>query len=55
MNDDNKDNVWELMAKHIEDHLGYYGLEFQDKFLDMKEQAEDLGLCPQEKDDKGRY
>ena len=50
-----KINVWELMKDHIENHLGYYGLEFQDKFLDMKEQAEDLGLCPQEKDEHGRY
>ena len=46
MNHENKDNVWELMEEHILDNLGYYGLRFQDKFLELKEIAEDLKLCP---------
>lgn len=39
-------NIWEQLEEHIQDNLGYYGLEFQDKFLELKEGAEDLGLCP---------
>ena len=40
------ENIWESMEQHINNNLGLYGLEFLDKFLDMKEHAEDLGLCP---------
>jgi hypothetical protein len=39
-------NIWERMEKNINDNLGYYGLEFMDRFLDLKEIAEDLNLCP---------
>ena len=39
-------NVWEQLEQHIQDNLGYYGLNFQDKFLELKEIAEDLKLCP---------
>ena len=39
-------NIWEQLEEHIHNNLGYYGLTFMDKFLDLKEQAEDLGLCP---------
>lgn len=39
-------NIWEQMEEHINNNLGLYGLELMDKFLDMKEIAEDLGLCP---------
>jgi hypothetical protein len=38
--------IWERMEQHINDNLGYYGLEFMDKFLDLKESAEDIYLCP---------
>ncbi|MAF26012.1 hypothetical protein CL634_10645 [bacterium] len=38
-------NVWEQLEEHIQDNLGYYGLKFQDRFLELKEHAEDLGLC----------
>ena len=41
-----KMNEWEQLEEHIQDNLGYYGLKFQDKFLELKEHAEDLGLCP---------
>ena len=39
-------NVWEQLEQHIQDNLGYYGLKFQDKFLELKDIAEDLKLCP---------
>ena len=39
-------NVWEQLEEHIQDNLGYYGLKFQDRFLELKEIAEDLKLCP---------
>ena len=42
----NNMNVWEQLEEHIQDNLGYYGLKFQDRFLELKEHAEDLGLCP---------
>jgi hypothetical protein len=42
----NNENIWEQLEEHIHDNLGYYGLEFLDKFLDLKEGAEDLKLCP---------
>ena len=43
---ESKMNIWELLELHIQDNLGYYGLEFLDKFLELKAQAEALGLCP---------
>ena len=51
MNHENKDisrnsNPWEVLEQHIVDNLGYYGLRFEDKFLELKETAEDLKLCP---------
>lgn len=39
-------NEFELMEQHIHRNLGLYGLDFLDKFLEVKELAEDLGLCP---------
>ena len=39
-------NEWEQMEEHINENLGLYGLDFMDKFLEVKEYAEDLGLCP---------
>jgi len=54
MNNENKpfvydtvvDCIWEHMEQHIHDNLGHYGLEFMDKFLELKEIAEDVYLCP---------
>jgi len=40
------DCIWEQMEEHIHSNLGHYGLEFMDKFLELKEIAEDLYLCP---------
>jgi hypothetical protein len=39
-------NIWEQMEEHINNNLGRYGLEFISDFLDLKEQAEDNGMCP---------
>ena len=44
MNQDN--NIWEQLETHMHDNLGTYGLEMMDRFLDLKEQAEDCGMCP---------
>jgi len=30
----------------MHDNLGTYGLKMMDAFLDLKEQAEDCGMCP---------
>lgn len=40
------DCIWEHMEQHINNNLGHYGLEFMDKFLELKETAEDIYLCP---------
>ena len=40
------DCIWEHMEQHIHNNLGHYGLEFMDKFLELKEIAEDIYLCP---------
>ena len=39
-------NEFEQMEQHIHSNLGLYGLDFLDKFLEVKELAEELGLCP---------
>ena len=39
-------NEWEQMEEHIHNNLGLYGLTFLERFLEVKETAEDLGLCP---------
>ena len=43
---DEKNNIWEQMETHIHNRLGIYGLEMMDAFLELKEQAEDRGMCP---------
>ena len=40
------ENEWEQMEEHIHNNLGWYGLDFLSTFLEVKEYAEDLGLCP---------
>lgn len=40
------ENIWEQLEIHIHENLGTYGLEMMDRFLDIKEIAEEIGLCP---------
>jgi len=46
------ENEWEQLEEHIASHLGQYGLEFMDKFLELKEVAEDLKLCPADTEER---
>lgn len=39
-------NLWEQLETHIQDNLGTYGLHALSVFLDLKELAEDRGMCP---------
>lgn len=34
------------METHMHENLGRYGLKMMDAFLELKEQAEDRGMCP---------
>ena len=43
---DQHNNIWEQLETHMHDNLGTYGLKMMDAFLDLKEQAEDCGMCP---------
>jgi hypothetical protein len=43
---DHDNNIWEQLETHMYDNLGRYGLKMMDAFLDLKEQAEDRGMCP---------
>jgi len=43
---DQDNNIWEQLETHMHDNLGTYGLKMMDAFLDLKEQAEDCGMCP---------
>ena len=45
-------NIWEQLEVHINDNLGTYGLNMMDRFLDIKEIAEDLGLCPDDTEER---
>jgi DNA-binding transcriptional regulator YhcF (GntR family) len=45
-------NIWEQLEEHINDNLGTYGLNMMDRFLDIKEIAEDLGLCPADTEER---
>ena len=42
----NDENIWEQLETHMHENLGTYGLKMMDAFLDLKEQAEDCGMCP---------
>ena len=44
MNQDN--NIWEQLETHMHEYLGIYGLEMLSALVDLKEQAEDRGMCP---------
>ena len=43
---DETNNLWEQLETHMHDNLGIYGLQMMDQFLDLKESAEDCGMCP---------
>jgi len=42
----NDENIWEQLETHMHQNLGIYGLKMMDKFLELKEQAEDCNMCP---------
>ena len=42
----NDENIWEQLETHMHENLGIYGLKMMDAFLELKEQAEDCGMCP---------
>lgn len=44
MNQDN--NIWEQLETHMHEYLGIYGLDMLSALVDLKEQAEDRGMCP---------
>ena len=39
-------NLWEQLETHMHENLGTYGLHALSVFLDLKELAEDRGMCP---------
>lgn len=43
---DQDNNIWEQLETHIHEYLGIYGLEMLSEFIDLKEKAEDCGMCP---------
>jgi len=46
VNMDQENNIWELLETHMHENLGIYGLEMMDEFINLKEKAEDCGMCP---------
>jgi hypothetical protein len=50
MNQDN--NIWEQLETHMHDNLGIYGLEMLSVFVDLKERAEDCGMCPADTEER---
>lgn len=45
-------NIWEALETHMHLNLGTYGLEMMNKFLDLKEQAEDCNMCPADTEER---
>ena len=45
-------NIWEALETHMHLNLGVYGLEMMNKFLDLKEQAEDCKMCPEDTEER---
>ena len=45
-------NIWEALETHMHLNLGVYGLEMMNKFLDLKEQAEDCNMCPEDTEER---
>lgn len=48
----NDENIWEQLETHMHDNLGIYGLKMMDQFLQLKEQAEDCGMCPEDTEER---
>ena len=46
VNMDQDNNIWEQLETHMHENLGIYGLEMMDEFINLKEKAEDCGMCP---------
>ena len=46
VNMDQENNIWEQLETHMHENLGIYGLEMMDEFINLKEKAEDCGMCP---------
>ncbi len=46
VNMDQENNIWELLETHMHENLGVYGLQMMDEFINLKEKAEDCGMCP---------
>tara|TARA_B100001093_G_C26640422_1_gene932931 strand:+ start:58 stop:237 length:180 start_codon:yes stop_codon:yes gene_type:complete len=49
---DQQNNLWEQLEAHMHHNLGRYGLEMMDRLLDLKEQAEDRGMCPPDTEER---
>ena len=49
---DQDSNIWEQMETHMHEYLGIYGLKMLSAFLDLKEQAEDCGMCPPDTEER---
>ena len=45
-------NIWEALETHMHLNLGTYGLTMMNKFLDLKEQAEDCDMCPADTEER---
>lgn len=45
-------NIWEAMETHMHLNLGTYGLTMLHRFLDLKEQAEDCNMCPEDTEER---
>ena len=45
---DTEENLWEQLETHMHENLGVYGLKMMSEFIDLKEKAEDCGMCPPE-------
>lgn len=35
-----------MLETHMHENLGTYGLEMMNEFINLKEKAEDRGMCP---------
>ena len=49
---DQDENIWEQLETHMHEYLGIYGLNMLNVFLDLKEQAEDCGMCPPDSEER---
>ena len=49
------ENIWEQLETHMHENLGIYGLEMLNAFLEVKEQAEDCGMCPVDTPERQEY